>query len=122
MKFSPGCGCCIDCTHLPDQLYLRSTNYGQANGATVVSHAFTYDAASGLWVVAITVPGNPGGGLVYGLSLSDCTGTGTYTTFVYQMNAARQFVRQLETCSLDSNGNPNAYPENSAPADLTGAH
>jgi hypothetical protein len=114
MLFSPGCHCCTGCNHLPDQLYLKSNPYHLAKVP------FTYDSGSGLWLCALQATG---GGLATVLKSNTCAGSGSFTYYVYQMNAALTIIRQLEACSFNpSTGLPNSLPQNTAPGGLSGSN
>jgi hypothetical protein len=125
MKFSPGCKCCIDCDHLPDQLYLL-TPFSDREGVILgtIKVPFTYDSGSGLWLCAVTAFSNAHGGAVH-IRNTNCTEgvvAGASTIFVYQMTPARVLTRQIELCELDINGVPFGSPINTAPGSLSGSN
>jgi hypothetical protein len=119
-KNNPGCCACATCSNLPDTLYLADDPKSRPSGSTTPAKVpFIYDAGAGLWVCAVTVYNVNIGGTA---ALGTCTGSGAFTTYVYQMNASFLLTVQSEACKLNSSTlAPLTQPENSAPAGLTGS-
>jgi hypothetical protein len=99
-KNNPGCCACATCSNLPDTLYLADDPKSRPSGSTTPAKVpFIYDAGAGLWVCAVTVYNVNIGGTA---ALGTCTGSGAFTTYVYQMNASFLLTVQSEACKLNS--------------------
>jgi hypothetical protein len=115
-----------DCTHVPTTLYLKSDPHTRPFGSTTPGKVMmSYDAGSGLWTCAVKAwannAGNPSGG-IFNVVSGTCTGTGNFTYFVFQMNAAFHLTMQSEACSTNpSTLVPVTQPENSPPGSNIGS-
>ncbi len=116
----------VDCNHLPEQLYFRSSLAGNnGSGSPGNWENFIYDSPSGLWVGTTTFISAAGGHWFPGtIKNGSCSSASTLPTYVVvQMNSSKLVTCQVEACKLaPSTLGPDSMPANSPPGSLTGSN